>query len=344
MIHKSEHFSAIANLGQRIEDLTNGSRVFVITDENVESACLPALIENCECLQEADIITIPAGEDSKCFEILEGILTTLLENEADRQCYLVNIGGGVICDLGGFAASIYKRGVRHIQVPTSLMAMCDAAIGGKTGINLSRVKNAIGTFHAPSAVLILPDFLITLPHEEVLSGFAEMLKHGLIADADLWDKLKTSDPEKIKPLIQKSTEIKESIVESDLLEKAGRKLLNFGHSIGHAIESLHLQKGHPLSHGHAIALGMLVETGLSVKKCNLPLSSFDEIATRIKEFFQIPSFTTSDVDEIIAYLQNDKKNQDAEFRFSLIERIGKGVYDISVSETEVRRAIEFSIG
>lgn len=323
--------------------MIGNAHAFILTDENVENSCLPLIIDSSQKLQESEIVTIPAGETSKCFDILDGILQTFLENAVDRQSILINIGGGVVCDIGGFAASIFKRGISHIQVPTSLMAMADAAIGGKNGINLSHVKNAVGTFYPSKAVLIYPPFLHSLPEEEVLSGMAEMLKHALIADRLYWDQLTSSDLESLIPLIQRSSRIKEKIVATDLEEKSSRKLLNFGHSIGHAIESLYLVKELSISHGHAVAIGMLVESALSVQKVQLPKESFIEIANRLRQLYNIPTLSKEDFEIMLEFLHNDKKNEEGEFRFSLIEEIGKGCFNISVSEAEVEEALMFTI-
>jgi 3-dehydroquinate synthase len=290
-------------------------------------------------LQEADIITIPPGEESKSLEIAEGIWQTLLDNEADRQCILINVGGGVVSDLGGFVASVYKRGIRFVNIPTSLMAMTDAAIGGKTGVNLSQVKNVLGTFHNPESVLICPAFLDTLPREEVVSGMAEMLKHGLIANPELWANLSSSDVSALKMLVSLSSEIKKEIVAKDPLEKNSRKLLNFGHTIGHALESWLLEKGRPISHGHAVALGIYVESHLSVQICGLDLEAFHEIETRIKKHYSIVPVSKSELPSITGFLKNDKKNTAGNYQFVLLQKIGKAIIDVPVSQSQVESAI-----
>jgi len=344
-MHKpSEHFQEISQLTPRLTEIVGGRDCYIITDDNVEEHCLPQLIQGCEPLQEADIITVHPGEVSKCMEILEGVLLTLLENNANRQSLIVNVGGGVISDLGGFGATIYKRGVEYINVPTSLLAMTDAAIGGKTAVNLGSSKNMVGSFHQPLSVLCCFDFLKTLPEEELKSGMAEMLKHGLIADKDLWSRLNSFDLPTIQGLIERSARIKEKIVQSDPLEKGPRKLLNFGHSIGHAIESLYLDKEKVISHGHAIAIGLILESYLSVKHTGLSSASFDGIHKKLASLYEIPKLTTKDIDKAIDFLRNDKKNRDGEFIFTLIKEIGAGIIEISITESQIVESFDLLNG
>jgi 3-dehydroquinate synthase len=315
------------------------SKVIVLTDENVVEACLPLLVQKSEIFQKAEIIVVDPGEESKSLEICNHIYKQLLDQQYDRNSVLINLGGGVITDLGGFIASTYKRGIAFINIPTSLMAMTDASIGGKTGIDHQGIKNSIGTFCSPVLNLVYPDFLLTLPKPELLSGFAEMLKHGLISDYPYWrtlSQLPLINAETIVPHIEKSIRIKESIVESDPFENGNRKLLNFGHSIGHSIESYFLSISKPITHGSAIACGMFVESLISEQICHLNSEDGNEVTRVILHFFKdhlpkMPSF-----DEIEKFIYNDKKNFNGELRLTLIRQPGKGIINC-VSPIEIVR-------
>jgi 3-dehydroquinate synthase len=257
----------------------NYSRVFILTDEHTTEYCLPIVKEHLEHLDIYDLIEVNAGEESKTIDFCIGIWKTLIDFGADRKALMINLGGGVITDMGGFVASTYKRGIDFVQVPTTLLSQVDASVGGKTGVDMDAVKNIIGTFTQPKAVFMYGGFLKTLPPRQILSGLAEMLKHGLIVDKVYWDQLKVSDLSlPSDELVHRSVEIKNEVVIADPQEKGIRKALNFGHTVGHAVETYSLMNdADPLSHGEAIAIGMICEAWLSNKKIGLPDSELLEI-------------------------------------------------------------------
>jgi 3-dehydroquinate synthase len=321
--------------------LADEPEVVILTDSHVSEACLPLLLNLSSSAARAEIIEVEPGEESKCPEIALHIWSHLIELNASRKCVLINLGGGVITDLGGFIASTYKRGIRHIHIPTSLMGMTDAAIGGKTGIDLNHVKNAVGTFSRPEAVLISPDWLSTLPESEWRSGFAEMLKHALIADHELWnDLLAVEIGESISAdTLERSVQIKKDICTSDPRETGPRKLLNFGHTFGHAVESVMLSRNTPRSHGSCVITGMLAECILSQELELLAENDFrtvmDHLAMRFPEAISdLPAF-----DELEPYLWQDKKNTSHHtLNFTLLKSTGHAIWDQAVSREQAAGA------
>ena len=311
------------------------NKLFILTDSNTVVDCLPYFLQHLatECVFE--IIEIEAGEVNKNIETCMGVWQTLSELGADRKSALIALGGGVVTDLGGFVASTFKRGIDFYLVPTSLLAMVDASIGGKTGVDLGVLKNEVGMFAFPKAVLVDAVFLETLPTVEMKSGLAEMLKHGLIADAAYWneliqlEKLTTDDLER---LIFRSVEIKKNIVSEDPSESGVRKILNFGHSLGHAIESCFLgQQDRPVVlHGFAVAAGMSMEAFLSFKKGYLSFENYLLIKTQLKEIYGIIDFSSEDVEVCLSLLQHDKKNENGQILFSLLNDIGGCFYNQEV--------------
>lgn len=305
------------------------SRIFILGDQNTLLHCLPLLQEKITTSRKLDIIEMPAGEKNKNLETCRRVWQDLTLGYADRSTILINLGGGVVCDLGGFAASVYKRGIRFIHFPTSLMAMCDAAIGGKTGIDLNSLKNIIGTFSQPLAVFIEPQFLKTLPARELKNGFAEMLKHGLVAEESYLDQLVVAGPHKITAeQIRLSVEIKSDIVIRDPMEKNIRKVLNFGHTIGHAIESFSLENDtDPLLHGEAVMLGMVAEILLSGKIQLMPGAEAERIIRMLKPYLPEYRLDPEDIEAIIPLLLHDKKNRDIRPAFTLLRRPGLAAID-----------------
>ena len=300
-------------------DVSSYSKIAILLDENIKRDCLDKLPK----IENSLIIEIPSGEENKNISTCIVIWEKLTQNQFDRNSLLINLGGGVIGDIGGFCASTYKRGIDFIQIPTTLLAMVDASVGGKVGLDFKDLKNQIGVFNNPKSVLINPEFLQTLPENELKSGFAEVVKHALIADKDLWNKI-TSVPFEnlvLEEIIATSVEIKNNIVLSDPLEKDERKKLNFGHTYGHAIESYYLEKGTPILHGEAVFIGMILEVELS--------SISEEIKQEIKNFilsnFSLP-FTPKKSD-ILSNLANDKKNKEGKINFSLLNKLGDGSID-----------------
>lgn len=320
--------------------LSNASQIFILTDENVAPFWLPEVAYWLRCDPAVDIVIKP-GEEHKNLQTVQRIWRTLLKHHADRNALLINLGGGVITDLGGFVASTYKRGIKFINIPTTLLSMVDAAIGGKTGIDFGGGKNQIGTFAEAEEVIIDPVFLSTLPRRELLSGMAEMLKYGFIADANL---LKTN-MENYQDYILRCGEIKREIVVHDPTEKGLRKILNFGHTLGHAIESHCLTTEHPLLHGEAVALGMAVALWLSVKQCGLDkkvMQNYEKQLPMLLSEAEL-NLTVADMEPILSYLALDKKNKGEQPQFVLLEAVGKTVRDVEVDAKEVRSALAYII-
>lgn len=314
------------------------SKVFILTDENVAPFWLPEVAHWLHCDLAVDIV-IKAGEQHKNLQTVQRIWKSLMKHHADRNALLVNFGGGVITDLGGFAASTYKRGIKFINIPTTLLAMVDAAIGGKTGIDFGGGKNQIGTFAEAEEVIIDPVFLETLPERELLSGLAEMLKYGFIADGNLLNV----NLENYQQFIVRCGEIKREIVAQDPTEKGLRKILNFGHTLGHAIESHCLTTDYPLLHGEAVALGMLGALWLSVKQLGLDesvLQNFEKQLPMLLSEVEI-ALSESDVEAILGYLALDKKNRGEKPQFVLIETVGKPVWDVEVKPELVKESLQY---
>jgi 3-dehydroquinate synthase len=285
---------------------------------------------------------LPAGEENKVLEVCFQVWETLTEAGFGRHDLLINLGGGMVTDLGGFVASVYKRGLAFINVPTSLLGMVDAAVGGKTGIDFAGYKNQIGTFSAAQFTYIDSGFLHTLPSQEWANGFAELLKHALISDGKLWQDLSNIQDiqnELRSETIQQGVQIKVEIVAQDPTEKGLRKILNFGHTIGHALESYYLNTETALSHGHAVAIGLLLESHLSVELSTLTKEEFLSIETKIKSIYtlQIPK----DAAGLWALMQQDKKNNNIEVRMCMLSQIGACVFDQKLAFEEFEKVLSF---
>lgn len=315
---------------------------FIICDENTFQFCLPNLISNCPKLREAHIIELESGEASKSLEFSAHVWQTLIENKADKNSLVVNLGGGVVSDLGGFCASTYKRGIDFINIPTTLLSMADASVGGKTGIDFSGLKNSIGTFTQPKGVFIDPDFLETLPSRHFQNGLAEIFKIALICDKKFWNELKTADVKvAAKDIIAKGVALKNKIVSKDPFDNGIRKTLNFGHTIGHAIESMLLGSSNELLHGEAIVIGMLIESHLSYQKKLLSKKELDEVLNVFNNVFQPNKINDLNLDSIFELMKNDKKSTNNKFQFALIDKIGSCKFDVVVSDLQIKKAIEF---
>lgn len=321
------------------------SRKYILVDENTIQHCLPILISNVPSLRQAEVVEIESGEQHKTLEICIRLWEVLTELRADRQSLMINLGGGVIGDMGGFVAATYKRGIDFVNVPTTLLAQVDASVGGKVGVDLRQLKNQVGVFSNPQAVYIMPGFLKTLPKREVLAGMAEMIKHGLIADESHYRDLRQFDLSRIDellPLIETSVRIKNSIVLDDPQEKGIRKLLNFGHTIGHAIESFSMENGHrPLLHGEAIAVGMLCEAWLSTRLTDFPETELEALSNFIMELYPPFLFETMEQHRIIEIMRNDKKNRDDRLNFTLLTVVGEATHDHEVSADRVMEALAY---
>jgi len=335
-----QDFTTLNNLIQTISP----SKIFILTDENTHQYCAPVLLANLETDVSFEIIEIEAGEEHKNIETATHLWEIFSEMEADRKSLLINLGGGVVTDLGGFAASTYKRGIRFINLPTTLLAMCDASIGGKTGIDHQFLKNIIGTFAMPEGVFFYPKYLETLDFTELRSGFAEMLKHGLIADKQHWEDLISIEeitPHNIEPFIKRSMEIKNDVVSKDFKEENVRKILNFGHTIGHAIEGLFLKKGNLIPHGEAVALGMICETHLSFLSGLIDVKISTSIIQNLEKFFPYINISEFDNKDIISMMLNDKKNQHGNISFSLINGTGSCLFDQKVNIDQIILSLDF---
>lgn len=317
----------------------SSSKKVIIVDENTHDHCLEYLITNYVELKDAEIIMLPAGEQNKVMEVCFQVWQALTEYEINRNDLIINLGGGLVTDMGGFIASIYKRGVKFINIPTSLLGMVDASVGGKTGIDLGSYKNQLGVFSFPEIVICDSGFLDSLPPEEFLSGKAEMLKHGLIADPEHWKKSLALTSENITNKdIERSVLIKKKIVEMDPFEKKERKALNFGHTVGHAFEGFLLEKN-PQPHGFCVAWGIVVESFLSYRQNILSKEEFIEISVGIQTNYPKIPINESDVPNIIQLMRNDKKNNTESINFVLIKSIGNVEVNYTFSEDEVKSAI-----
>tara|TARA_R110002167_G_scaffold54785_24_gene156105 strand:+ start:3820 stop:4881 length:1062 start_codon:yes stop_codon:yes gene_type:complete len=320
------------------------SKLFVLVDENTHDHCLPKFMSEINGDYDFEIIEIEAGEDHKNIATCTQVWEVLSELGADRKSVMINLGGGVITDLGGFVASAFKRGIDFINVPTTLLSMVDASIGGKTGVDLGALKNQIGVFSQPVMVLVVTDFLKTLADRQMQSGFAEMLKHGLIRDRDYWNRLKAfNDFDAIAPLIYESVGIKNEVVLQDPTEQNLRKILNYGHTLGHAVESYFLESTthQPLLHGEAIAVGMVLEAWLSHQLHGLSAADLNDIKDTFLGRYQKVSFSEQDIEGIKTFLKFDKKNSHGNVNFVLLKTIGEAVVDVQIDDNLLQQSFSY---
>ncbi len=327
-------------------DKINPSKVFVLVDVNTGSCVLPHLKESSAIVADAIAITINAGDISKNLDSLSYIWKQLCDNGATRRSMLINIGGGVVTDIGAFAAATFKRGIPFINVPTTLLGAVDAAVGGKTGINFNGYKNEIGAFCEAEAVIISTTFFKTLPQEEILSGYAEMLKHGLISDKKNYAKLLDAnvtaiEPEQLLQLLQESVRVKKHIVEEDPIEKGIRRALNLGHTIGHAFESFALQRKSPIPHGYAVAWGLVVELVLSHTQLGFSSLELRGLARYVYDNYGVFNITCDDYPQLLEFMHHDKKNANAsQITFTLLKEVGSVQIDCIVTEEEIKAAFD----
>ncbi len=321
------------------------TKVFILVDTNTETHCLPLVQEVLKDI-EYDLIEVTPGEENKNIDFCIGIWRMLLDFGAERNSILINLGGGVITDMGGFAASTFKRGIDFVQVPTTLLSQVDASVGGKTGIDMDSVKNIIGTFTQPKAVFIHTGFLKTLDEREIRSGFAEVIKHGLIYDRSLFETVRKTGPSGLTDeIIYRSIEIKNEVVKEDPFEKGLRKILNYGHTIGHAVESYSLSHDKtPLLHGEAIAIGFICEAYLSFKKNGLSEADLNETVEAIKAVYPAYNLKKESYPALLEIMKNDKKNNAGQISFSLLSEIGKCGFDKFCREEEIFESLDFYIG
>lgn len=321
------------------------SKLFVLVDTNTHKHCLAVFLQELH-FEGVEIIEIDAGEEHKHLETCMGVWEALSELGADRKSLLINLGGGVVTDLGGFVACTFKRGIDYVNIPTTLLSMVDASVGGKTGVDLGSLKNQIGVISEPQIVLVDPRYLTTLPNEEVRSGYAEMLKHGLIADKKYWETLKDFKNiglEELLPLIHRSIEIKNDVVTEDPKEDHLRKTLNFGHTLGHAIESYFLSHTTKtkLLHGEAIAIGMVLAAYLSHHLAGFSEENMWDVKRVIQEIYPQIIIENSDIEPIIELMKYDKKNSHGSVNFVLLKDLGVHKIDVTVDKKLILKAFEF---
>ena len=321
------------------------SSIQILTDQNTHQHCLPTLQKEIPTLADIQPIIIPAGEQHKNITTLESIWQSLMQTHADRNTLLILLGGGVLCDMGGFAAASYKRGIDFVHIPTTLLAQVDATIGGKTGINVGHLKNMAGSFAPPKSLFIDPAFLTTLPQRQLVNGYAEMIKHALIDSPEHWEAIQaieSVDATQLSALIERSQEVKQQIVEADPFEKGIRKTLNFGHTIGHAIEAHSLENdSNPLLHGEAIAIGMVTETWLSVQRCGFPTSQLEKITQYIRSIYGKYVFPARTQEAIITHMQQDKKNQGNTIKPCLLENIAQPILNLTIRPQLIHQALDY---
>lgn len=318
------------------------STIFFLVDENTHEFCLPVFLSEFESNLPLEIIEIPVGEENKTPEIAQQVWTTMAELQANRNSLLVNLGGGMVTDLGGFVASTYKRGIQFVNFPTSLLGMVDAAVGGKNGLDVNGIKNLVGTYTLPRSTFIFPTFLNTLPKRELHSGLAEMLKHGLIYNRHHWKVLSGLEKftsEVLAPYIEESVFIKAEITALDPYEKGLRKILNFGHTIGHAVESHYLKTDKPYLHGEAIAIGILVESMLSYENELITKEELEEIFYQLIRIFNCDPLPENSIPNLLDWMKHDKKNEGDLVNFSLLDGIGKCKINIYQNDDQISNGI-----
>ena len=349
IISKDLHHSLTQAIDEVKHDL-----LFVLCDETTERLCLP-VVSDYECMKDAKHIVIPATDSHKTLESLSHVWSELQRMGATRHSLMVNLGGGMVTDLGGFAASTFKRGIAYINIPTTLLSMVDASVGGKTGINFGGLKNEIGVFNNACSVILDTTFLKTMDHENICSGYAEMLKHGLINNEAMWAELLNFDLESLDNLealdnlehldilgrmVADSVAVKQRIVTEDPTEQGIRKALNLGHTAGHAFESLALERK-PVLHGYAVAWGLIVELYLCCVKTDFPQDKMRQTVAFIKEHYGRMAITCDDYPHLIELMHHDKKNQGNTINFTLLGGIGDIRINQTATEEEIKDALDF---
>ncbi len=345
MLKIQEHNIYIShNLKASLDDVLNASnysKIAVIVDENTEEHCLPILQPLLP--SGTGVVRIKSGEENKTLATCGHIWQELTDMAFDRKALVINLGGGVIGDMGGFCASTYKRGIDFIQIPTTLLSQVDASVGGKLGVDFNELKNHIGVFRRPNAVLINTEFLKTLDPREVRSGYAEVIKHCLIADKDRWDRLKQKGLEEqdFDELVEHSIKVKADITTADPLEKGLRKILNFGHTIGHAVESFYLPTEKKLLHGEAIAVGMIAEAYLSFQRGFITEEDCQEITDYILSIYGKVEIPVADYEHIVPLTLQDKKNEGGTVLASLLDEIGKANFNQAIGKEDIEAGLNY---
>jgi 3-dehydroquinate synthase len=341
IVNQKIKLGSLEQHAKELIEISENKKVFILCDNNTEQ-CVNYLKNKISIFRNAGTYTIKSGEKFKTLKTSQEIWDFLITKKANRNDLLINVGGGLISDIGGFVASTYKRGIQFINIPTSLLGMIDASIGGKTGVNFNGIKNQIGLFNNPEIILCDPYFLKTLPKDEFLSGLAEVLKHGLIHSREHWDYCSSLEIDKldILKIINDSISIKTKIVCIDPHEKKERKLLNFGHTIGHAIESLLIQKHKQTLHGFAVASGIIIESFISLELNHLKEEDYIEIKKTINETFPKLTFIKSEIPALIELMKTDKKNNSDEINFTLIDEIGHGIVNQNINTSQLKLILE----
>ncbi len=325
-------------------EAANADRLMVLVDETTQRLCWPLICE-LPCMAQAYRIVIGASDTHKTLDTLASVWQQMQHAGATRHSLLVNLGGGMVTDLGGFAASTFKRGIRYVNIPTTLLSMVDASVGGKTGINFGGLKNEIGVFNNAERVILDTTFLATLDDENLLSGYAEMLKHGLISDTEVWASLLRSAPQDIDAaemsrMVAESVAVKQRIVTEDPTERGLRKALNLGHTIGHAFESLALKRT-PILHGYAVAYGLVVELYLCAVKTGFPTDRMRQTVSYIREHYGRMAITCDDYPQLLQLMHHDKKNRGNEINFTLLGNVGDIRINQTATEEEICEALDF---
>lgn len=320
-------------------------RTFILVDETTEQLCLP-LVVGFDCVRDAQIITIGATDQNKTLDSLSHVWTELQRGGATRHSLMINLGGGMVTDLGGFAASTFKRGLNYINIPTTLLAMVDASVGGKTGINFGGLKNEIGVFSCAKSVILDTTFLKTMDHENICSGYAEMLKHGLIANEEMLAELLNFDLDvidyyQLSRMLADSVQVKERIVDEDPTEQGIRKALNLGHTIGHAFESYAMKSMRPILHGYAVAYGLVCELYLSCVKTGFPVDKMRQVVRFVNENYGKLPITCDDYPALLELMTHDKKNVGDTINFTLLGGVGDIRINQTATKEEICEALDF---
>lgn len=338
--------SPALELDRLVSDIDPAGPIFILTDDHTASQVLPRLTEESATARHAEIITIPSGDVNKSLDSLAHIWDCLVDGGATRKSLMINLGGGMVTDIGGFAASTFKRGIKFINMPTTLLAAVDASVGGKTGINFKGLKNEIGVFSQADSVIVSTVWFDTLPVEELLSGYGEMLKHGLLESAETFRRVMAFDVtagnfDALLPILEENVGVKRRVVEEDPTEKGLRKALNLGHTPGHAFESWAMHRHEPIPHGYAVAFGLLVDMILSHMLYGFDSALLQQYAATLKELYGTLPISCDDYDALIAYMRHDKKNDSGhDINFSLLEAPGKIHLDSIVPEDRIRQALD----
>jgi 3-dehydroquinate synthase len=338
-----DHIQLTANPDQALRNFLNSrkyNQVLVLTDENTLSYCFPKIEKQ---IPAYSLIQIKSGEENKTLSTCAEIWEAMTEHKLDRHSVLVVLGGGVLGDMGGFCAATYKRGIDFVLIPTTLLAQADASIGGKLGIDFKHFKNQLGVFLEPSLTILSDVFLATLPENELRSGFAEVIKHALISDMGLWNEIKSKGlhDQNWPALLKHSATFKYSIIRQDPTEKGLRKILNAGHTIGHALESYFLSTKNPISHGEAVAAGLIIESYIAQLKGMLSKEDVYQIADFLLGIFPRLTILDEAIPEITALSRQDKKNKDNKILAALLDGVGRAKWDCEITEPEIERALAF---